>query len=228
MTGGTRGIGAAIVKTLLAKGYRVTSTGTTDHGSSFRGATYLRCDFSNPLDLQHLADRIRKGGYSILVNNAGINKIGALETYALPDYLKIQHVNVTAPFVLCQAAIPFMRRKKFGRIVNISSIFGVVSRAQRSAYSASKSALIGLTRALALEVAKDNVLINGIAPGFVDTDLTRASLGVAGIRKLIPSIPQGRLARPEEIASFVSFLASRENSYMTGQTVMVDGGFTCA
>ena len=120
-----------------------------------------------------------------------------------------------------------MKKRKFGRIVNITSIFGVVSRAERSAYSASKFALAGLTRALALETARDNVLVNALAPGFVDTDLTRQILGEKGIEEMAARIPMRRFAKSEEIARYVFFLASEQNSYMTGQTIIADGGFTC-
>jgi 3-oxoacyl-[acyl-carrier protein] reductase len=121
-----------------------------------------------------------------------------------------------------------MRKGRFGRIVNITSVFGVVSKAERAAYSTSKFALLGLSRALALEVAADNVLVNCVAPGFVDTELTRRILGAKGIETIIASVPMGRLALPGEIARFVRFLVSEDNSYMTGQHVIVDGGYTSA
>ncbi len=228
VTGGTRGIGEAIVKELAACGHTVTLTGTKPRAKAIRGTTYRCCDLSDPQDLHELAQHVREGTYSILINNAGINIIGTIDRYTLHDFQRVQQVNVTAPFLLNQAAIPFMRKKKFGRILNITSIFGLVSRAGRAAYSTSKSSLMGMSRALALEVARDNILVNCLAPGFVDTDLTRASLGPAGIRQLLPQIPQHRLARPQEIAALARFLVSSENSYMTGQQVIVDGGFTCA
>ncbi len=121
-----------------------------------------------------------------------------------------------------------MQRRQFGRIVNITSIFSVVSKPGRSAYSASKSGLLGLTRALALEVAADNILINCVAPGIVDTELTHSVLGDPGIAELRSLVPMGRLATSDEIAKYIRFLASEENTYMTGQNLVVDGGFTCA
>jgi 3-oxoacyl-[acyl-carrier protein] reductase len=164
---------------------------------------------------------------SVLVNSAGINKVGSLEDYDLEDFARIQQVNVTAPFLLCRAVVPGMRKRAFGRIVNITSIFGLVSRAGRSAYSASKFALFGLSRALALEVAADNILVKCLAPGFVETDLTRQTLGATGLREIVTRIPLGRLAQPEEIAHYIRFLVSEDNTYMTGQTLVVDGGFLC-
>ena len=106
-------------------------------------------------------------------------------------------------------------------------MFGLVSKAGRSAYSASKFALLGLSRALALETAADNVLVNCLAPGFVDTDLTRRVLGARGIADIVRQVPMGRLARPDEMARYARFLAGEENTYMTGQTLVADGGFLC-
>ena len=153
---------------------------------------------------------------------------GPVEGYARLDLERILDVNLVAPYLLCRAVVPGMRAERYGRIVNITSIFGVVSKAGRSAYSASKFGLFGLTRALALEVAEDNVLVNCLAPGIVDTELTRTVLGSAGIAELVQQVPMRRLARPEEIARYVAFLCGDDNTFMTGQTVVVDGGFTCA
>ena len=227
VTGGTRGIGAAIARELRKAGCQVTVTGTRLQGKGPAGCGYRPCDFSDETALKGFSRWVEKEGFSILVNNAGINKVGELASYNLADFEKIQQVNVTAAYLLCQAVVPGMRRRRFGRIVNITSIFSVVSRAGRSAYSASKGAMVGFTRALALEVARENVLVNCLAPGFVDTDLTRRILGEKGLAQMAKQIPMGRLASPDEIAGVVRFLASEENSYMAGQNVIVDGGFTC-
>lgn len=226
VTGGTRGIGAASAMALLEAGHEVIVTGTSPEGHAPAGCAYRHCDFSDAGALEAFAAEVGRLELSVLVNNAGINKVGPLAEYDPADFLRIQQVNVTAPFMLCRAVVPGMRQRRFGRIVNITSVWGVVSKAGRSAYSTSKFGLFGLTRALALEVAADNVLINCLAPGFVDTELTRRVLGEAGIREMMAQVPAGRLARPEEIARYVQFLASEENSYMTGQTLVVDGGFT--
>jgi NAD(P)-dependent dehydrogenase (short-subunit alcohol dehydrogenase family) len=128
--------------------------------------------------------------------------------------------------VLCRAVLPAMRERSWGRIVNLTSIFGVVSKTGRASYSSSKFGLAGMTASLAVEVAGDGVLANCVAPGFVDTELTRRVLGDAGIAEMINSVPAGRLAQPEEIAHAVQFLASPRNSFITGQSLIVDGGFT--
>ncbi|MDO8527411.1 MAG: SDR family oxidoreductase [Deltaproteobacteria bacterium] len=227
VTGGTRGIGKCVAKLLSQNGFEVTVTGTCARGEAPKGCSYLAVDFSDLQAIELFAKEIQEMGFSVLINNAGINKVGSLSDYELKDFQLLQQVNVTAPFLLCRAVVPGMSKRKFGRIVNITSVFGVVSKEGRSAYSATKFALSGLTKALALETAKDNVLVNCLAPGFVDTELTRGILGEKGIVEMSEKIPMGRLATPEEMAHYVLFLASEENTYMTGQNVVVDGGFTC-
>jgi len=226
VTGGTRGIGRAVATALLEAGHTVFVTGTSPEGPAPDGCGYFQCDFEDSEQLQSFAEELVGLDLSILVNNAGINKIGPLAEYSLSDFERIQQVNVTAPFLLCRAVIPGMQSRAFGRIVNITSIFGVVSKSERSAYSTSKFGLFGMSRALALEVAAKNIMVNCVAPGFVDTDLTRRVLGEEGIAAAEGQIPVRRLARPEEIAHCVRFLVSDENSYLTGQNVVVDGGFT--
>jgi len=227
VTGGTRGIGAATAEALRQSAHDVIVTGRSSNGKPPDGCDYLACDFSNLAAVGALAEKAASLGLTVLVNNAGINKVGPLVEYDVEDFARIQQVNVRAPFMLCQAVVPGMCKRGFGRIVNITSIWSVVSKAGRSAYSASKFGLFGLSRALALEVAAKNVLVNCVAPGVVDTELTRTVLGEKGIAELVDRIPVGRLARPEEIARYIRFLASEENTYMTGQNILVDGGFTC-
>ncbi len=227
ITGGTRGIGAATAKSLLETGCEVIVTGRSPEGKGPSGCAYLACDFSDPSQIEALAAKAAGLELAILVNNVGINKVGPLTDYDPEDFARIQQVNLIAPFMLCRSVVPGMRERRFGRIVNITSIWGVVSKVGRSAYSASKFGLVGLTRALALEVAADNILVNCVAPGVVDTELTRSVLGEKGIAEMVGQIPIGRMAQPEEIAHYVRFLVSEENTYMTGQNIVVDGGFTC-
>lgn len=227
VTGGTRGIGVAIAQALFEAGYHVIVSGRSPNGEGPSGCSYIHCDFSDPSALEAFAKDVAKLDLAVLVNNAGINKIGLVGSYDPADFARIYQVNVAAPFILCRAVLPSMRQRRYGRIVNITSIWGVVSKAGRSAYSASKFGLFGLSRALALEVAADNILVNCLAPGVVDTELTRGVLDEAGIADLVARIPLGRMAQPEEIARYVRFLASEENTYMTGQHIIVDGGFTC-
>ena len=131
-----------------------------------------------------------------------------------------------APFLLCQAAVPAMKLKRWGRIVNISSIWGKISKEHRASYSASKFAIDGMTLALAAEHSVDGIIANSIAPGFIDTELTRRILSETDIKSLVSSVPIGRLGQINEIASLVLWLTSEENTYLTGQNISIDGGFS--
>jgi 3-oxoacyl-[acyl-carrier protein] reductase len=128
--------------------------------------------------------------------------------------------------LLMKAVLPAMRAGKWGRIVNIGSIWSLISKAQRGAYSASKFALSGMTVALSAEAAADGVLANCVAPGFIDTELTRQTLGEAAMAEMAAQVPARRLGRPEEVAAFVAWLAGPENTFISGQTIAIDGGFT--
>lgn len=227
ISGGTRGIGFATATELQKSGFDVTVTGTRSNGKGPSGCRYLQVDFSDPEELEAFARKVRGMDFSVLVNNAGINEVGPIEKVGADVYDRIQEVNIRAPFLLSQAVLPGMKRHRFGRIVNIGSILGVVGKAGRAAYCTSKSALLGLTRVLALEGARYNVLVNCVSPGFINTDMTRRILGREGMKKMVLQVPLKRTARPKEIAHWIRFLVSPENTYMTGQNVVVDGGFTC-
>lgn len=201
-------------------------TGTRPGGAGPAGSEYCAADFADTNSLSAFAAFAGEHTFDILINNVGINKIGPFHAIDPADFDRIQQVNVRAPFLLCQAVLPSMKSKKWGRIVNVSSIFGVVSKEFRASYSTSKFALDGMTAALAAEVAADGVLANCVSPGFVETDLTRSILGEAGIADIIARIPIRRLAQPNEIASLVAWLVSRDNTYLTGQNLLIDGGFT--
>ena len=127
---------------------------------------------------------------------------------------------------MCRALVPTMRERKWGRIVTLSSIWGKIGREHRGAYAATKFGLDGMTAALAAEVAADGILANCVAPGFIDTELTRRVLGEDGIHDLVAKVPLGRLGKPEEIAAFVVWLAGPENTYISGQNISIDGGFS--
>ena len=134
----------------------------------------------------------------------------------------------SGPFVLTREISKIMKKNKYGRIVNIASIFGVISREKRAAYSSTKSGLIGLTKATAHDLAKDNILVNSISPGFIDTELTKNILGEKSMKEISSSIPLKRLGDPDEIAKLVLFLTSDQNTYITGENIIIDGGYTIA
>lgn len=225
VTGATRGIGRAVAVAFRAAGAKVIGTGTQ---SESEGAfdEYVQADFGDVERIRACADYVRRAEPDVLINNAGINKNQAFVEIEPQDFQRIQQVNVFAPFSLCQAAIPGMKRKGWGRIVNISSIWGKISKEHRASYSASKFALDGMTLALAAEHAADGILANCVAPGFTDTELTHKMLGEEGIRQIVSTVPIRRMASVEEIARFVVWLGSPENTYITGQNIAIDGGFS--
>lgn len=226
VTGATRGIGRAIAERLLAEGCRVIATGTTKSGAPPQGCEYRAVDFRDEDAARALADEVAAMAPDILINNAGINKIAPFAEIEPDDFAEIQRVNVTAPFLLCRAAIAGMKAKGWGRIVNISSIWGKIGKERRGAYAASKFAVDGMTVAMAAEVAEFGILANSVAPGFIDTDLTRNILGESGLRDLAARVPARRLGTPQEIAALVFWLAGPENTYVSGQNIAIDGGFT--
>lgn len=228
VTGATRGIGLAIAGRFKAGGARVIGTGTAAASSVEALDEYVSADFTRNEDTQACAARVAAIAPDILINNAGINKIAPFAEIALEDFVRIQTVNVTAPFVLCQAAVPAMRKRGWGRIVNISSIWGKISREHRVSYSAAKFAIDGLTLAIALEYARYGVLANCVAPGFTDTELTRRVLGENQLAQIAQTVPARRMADVAEIAGLVAWLASPENTYVTGQNIAIDGGFSRA
>jgi 3-oxoacyl-[acyl-carrier protein] reductase len=226
VTGGTRGIGHAIAQRLQADGARVWITGVAPRESGFGSMTYRAVDLSNRQATEHFAAEVEQVGFDILINNAGINTNNPFSAIRPDDYDSIQEVNVRAVFRLCQAVLPAMRRKRWGRIVNIASIFSVVSMEHRAAYSVSKFGLDGLTTALAAEVASEGILANCVSPGFIETDLTRKNLGENGIRELVAKVPMRRLGQPSEVAALAAWLAGPENTFISGQNIVIDGGFT--
>jgi NAD(P)-dependent dehydrogenase (short-subunit alcohol dehydrogenase family) len=226
VTGATRGIGLAIAERLLSDGAKIIATGRAGEARGPAGSRYMAVDFDDTDAVENLARSLADLKPDILINNAGINKVSPFAAIDPADFDRIHRVNLAVPFRLCQAVLPGMRSKGWGRIVSISSIWGKVSRAGRASYSASKFGLDGMTAALSAEVAGDGVLVNCVAPGFTDTELTRRVLSEADIEAILAQVPARRLARPEEIASFVAWLAGSENTYISGQNIAIDGGFT--
>ncbi|MFQ5698253.1 MAG: SDR family NAD(P)-dependent oxidoreductase [Myxococcota bacterium] len=232
VTGGSRGIGEAVASVLRSLGAEVVVTGRSLSGDappSDPGIGRSRreaVDFSSLRDTEAFASRMAGEGIDILVNNAGTNRVAPSEEVETSEWEDIFSVNLRAPFVLCRALAPRMAARGYGRIVNVSSIFASVTRRGRAAYTSSKAGLTALTRTLAVEYSSRGVLVNAVAPGFVETRMTRKNLAPEERKQLLEQVPLARMGRPEEIARVVAFLASSENSFMTGQEVIVDGGFT--
>jgi 3-oxoacyl-[acyl-carrier protein] reductase len=227
VTGASRGIGRAIAQAFRAEGAWVTGTSTgMSKVLDDVCQEWVSADFADVGQIKACAEYVRRAEPDVLVNNAGINKIAPFVEISPDDFLSIQQVNVFAPFLLCQAAIPAMKRKGWGRIVNVSSIWGKISKEHRASYSTSKFAIDGMTLALAAEHSADGIIANSIAPGFIDTELTRRVLGAAGIEALVSKVPVRRLGQVDEIARLVLWLASEDNTYLTGQNIAIDGGFS--
>jgi len=226
ITGGTRGIGYAIAKAFLEQEAEVHVTGTKKDGVGPKGSFFHPCDFSKSDNLEKLCDKAQRINIEVLINNAGINKIGAFSELSSEDFLRIQQVNLFSAFRLIQAVLPGMTSRKWGRIVNITSIFSLVGKEFRAPYSASKFGMDGMTASLAAEVAESGLLVNSVAPGFIDTELTRKVLGEKGMREMASKVPIRRMGNPEEVARLVLWLASNENTFVSGQNIAIDGGFT--
>ena len=226
VTGASRGIGYAIAERLLKDGLEVIATGISENAEYPIGAIYYPVDFLNDDSVATFVEFLKQQQVDVLVNNAGINKIGEFATIDVDDFDRILRVNLRTPFQLCQAVIPYMKENNWGRIVNLTSIFGNISKEYRASYSSSKFGLDGMTAALSAEVSEFGILANSVGPGFIDTDLTRSVLGDRGIAEIKKGIPMKRLGRIDEIASLVSWLVSKENTYISGQNIMIDGGFS--
>jgi len=226
VTGGTRGIGRSIAEKLIDDDIRVIVTGTSNNAQYPEGSIYKEVNFLDDHSFNSFEKFILETGIDILVNNAGINKIGGITDIKLDDFDNVMKVNLRAPFRLSQLVIPKIKKNQWGRIVNISSIFGNISKEYRAPYSASKFAIDGMTAAISAEVSSFGILVNSIAPGFIDTDMTREILGEPGMKEIASSIPMKRLGKSSEIAELVSWLVSEKNTYVTSQNIIIDGGFT--
>ncbi len=214
VTGASRGIGRAIADQFKKDGLRLLLPS--------RQELDLLSDRSIDLFLRTLGEPV-----DVLVNDAGINRIGDYIAYPDSDLRDTMQTNLVSPIRLTRGLIPGMIQRKYGRIVNISSIWSIISKPGRLPYSVTKSGLNAFTRSLAIEVAPYNILVNAVAPGYVNTELTRQNNTEQDLQSIRKTIPMQRLAEPEEIARLVAFLCSEQNTYLTGQCLLIDGGYTC-
>ncbi|HEX9302406.1 MAG TPA: 3-oxoacyl-ACP reductase FabG [Casimicrobiaceae bacterium] len=234
VTGATRGIGQSIAKALAAAGAKVIGTATTDEGAA-NISTYLeeagnagagiRLDVSDAAAVDAaLADiEARFGAVLILVNNAGITRDNLLLRMKDDEWDAIMATNLKPAYRLAKAVLRGMMKARHGRIIQIGSVVGSSGNPGQANYAAAKAALIGFTKSLAQEVGSRNITVNCVAPGFIDTDMTKA-LPDAQRAKLLERIPLGRLGSPDDIAHAVAFLASPQAGYITGATLHVNGG----
>ena len=231
VTGGTRGIGLEIATSLARAGAAVAIAGRDADRAAEAAAAIgagihgFAADLGQPGDAQRLVEQAEHalGSLDILVNNAGLTRDNVLVRLKDEDWDAVIDTNLRGAFAATRAAARGMMKRRWGRIINITSVVGITGNKGQANYAASKAGLIGLTKSVAKELASRNVLANAIAPGFIDTDMTKA-LTPDAREQLSAQIPLGRLGTPADIAGLVAFLASEHASYITGHVFVVDGG----
>ena len=233
VTGASRGIGKKIASELKLEGYNVfLSSKNVDLLEKISGEIladgFIASDLSSPVDLENLAKFIKEKSIDILINNAGEYIYGNIENMTYAQISKIYATNLLAPAYLCSSAVNSMKVKKWGRIINIGSISGIMGEAYASTYSASKSGLIGLTKALALELAEYNITVNVINPGWVETEMGLKSIEQSefSIKETIETIPQKRFVQPQEIEKLIEYLISNDAKGITGQSINLCAGLS--
>ena len=234
VTGASRGIGRAIALALGAAGATVVGTATTEQGAQQLAADFtaagiagrgLVWNAAEPASTDALIEQLETSGGlpTILVNNAGVARDALILRMKSDDWEQTLQINLSAVFRLSKACLRRMLKQRHGRIINIGSVVGSIGNAGQVHYAAAKAGLVGFSKALAREVATRNITVNTVAPGFIETDMTRA-LPAAQREAYLAQIPVGRFGLAEEVANAVLFLASREAGYITGQTLHVNGG----
>ena len=235
VTGATRGMGKRFAEDFSALGAELILTGTKsreiealNREAREKGLkrTYYCVDFrdegSTAVFLEALGEYEK---IDVCVNNAGTNKIEYIDKTDPADFENIMKVNLRAPYLVVREVSRIMKKNRYGRIVNISSIWGVISREKRSMYSTTKFGINGLTVGASNDLAQYNILVNSISPGFIMTELTRKILSEKEMEELALQVPVRRFATPDEVSRVVLFVTSRQNTFMTGQNLIVDGGF---
>ena len=231
VTGGTRGIGAAISKALKDAGYKVAANyaGNDEAAKAFTDETGIATYKWSVAEYQSCADGIAKveadmGPVEVLVNNAGITRDAMFHRMTPEQWTEVINTNLNGVFNMTHPVWNGMRERKYGRIINISSINGQKGQAGQANYSAAKAGDIGMTKALAQEGARAGIAVNAICPGYIGTDMVKAIDEKVLNERIIPLIPVGRLGEPEEIARCVVFLASEDSGFITGSTITANGG----
>ena len=233
ITGATGGIGQEILKKFINNNYFCIVISSKEKNLKnlkikFKNRIEIKKnDLSDDLDFEYLKLFLsKKKTIHTCINCSGINIIKKFNKVSKIDYENLMNVNLKSAYFITQIAIDKMIKQKYGRIINIGSIWSVVTKAKRSLYSTSKSGLAGLSRALAAEYSHKNILVNTISPGFIKTKLTEKSLSKLEMKKIKKNIPLKRFGKPSEIADIVFFFGSEHNTYVTGQNILCDGGFS--
>ena len=235
ITGATRGIGKQIALTLANEGYNIVLNYRTKNDELIQAKNEIesknvKCltvqgDVTNFEDCKQMIESAIKefGKIDVLVNNAGITKDMLLARMKEEDFKQVIDVNLVGTFNMTKNVISYMMKARSGRIINISSVVGIAGNAGQTNYSASKAGIIGFTKSLAKEVASRNILVNAVAPGFIETNMTDV-LKQEVKDEIAKNIPLKRMGTPKDVANVVKFLASEDSSYITGQVISVDGG----
>jgi NAD(P)-dependent dehydrogenase (short-subunit alcohol dehydrogenase family) len=238
ITGASRGLGEAMAKALAEAGAQIalvardlTRLEQVRRSITERGATaaVFAADVTQEKDVAAMAATVQQkfGHPQILINNAGINIRKNLVDFSLDEFRSVMDASLTSTFLMCRAFVPGMRGTGYGRILNMTSIMSHVSIAGRSAYSSAKAALLGLTRALALELAPDGITVNGISPGPIGTDMNRALMNDPQMNaQFMANVPVGRWGKVEEIGALACYLCSDAAGFITGTDILIDGGWT--
>ena len=228
VTGASRGIGKTSAKSLQSYGNVYVTARNEEKLKEFGNEMYFVCDLSKEEDLLKLGDFIQEKKIDILVNNAGEYTYCGIEDTEISKLNEMLSINLKAPIYLMHSAIPHMKKNKFGRVINIGSISGVMGEAYASMYSATKAGLIGLSKATGLELAEFGITVNTINPGWVDTELGKSSIEDSEFseEEILESIPQRRFVKPEEIAGLVKYLISEEAKGITGQSINICAGLS--
>ncbi len=238
VTGASRGIGQAIAHTLGARGMTVVGTATSEAGAQAIAegleaagvsGTGLVLDVTDGASVESVVKTVQErfGPIQVLVNNAGITQDNLLMRMGEDQWTKVLDTNLTSVYRLCKACLRPMMKARYGRIVNIASVVAAMGNAGQTNYAAAKAGMIGFTKSLAREVGARGITVNAVAPGFIDTDMTRA-LGEEQRRALLANVPVGRFGEAQEVAEAVAFLASPAAGYITGETLHVNGGMYMA
>ena len=235
ITGATRGIGKQIALTLANEGYNIVLNYRTENDELFQAKNEIESknvncltvqgDVTNFEDCKQMIERAINefGKIDVLINNAGITKDMLLARMKEEDFKQVIDVNLVGTFNMTKNVISYMMKARSGRIINISSVVGIAGNAGQTNYSASKAGIIGFTKSLAKEVASRNILVNAVAPGFIETNMTDV-LKQEVKDEIAKNIPLKRMGTPKDVANVVMFLASEDSSYITGQVISVDGG----
>jgi len=214
VTGASRGIGYEVAKLLEEQGFEVFAP------------SHSELDLCDVVSIENYCETNRNVTFDVLINNAGLNDIHDIDEITEEELIRMMNVNLIAPIRLIRRVSINMKKQNYGRIVNVGSIWGIAGKPGRTVYSATKHGIHGVTQTLAVELAQYNILVNTVCPGFTLTELTYKNNSPKQIKEISNFIPLGRMANPIEQAKFICYLAGSDNTYITGQQIAVDGGYT--